>query len=315
MVDNGDGAKPIFMTEIGWSSTNGGPTSCQRGASTGQKPSGVTEQQQADYLNVALQCMDQDSYLTLADWFMLNDMSGGTLDEVNHYGLLATDGSQKPVWNVFHASALQPGIVGTACNPQQILTGGTPSGPPPPENGKTVDVLPVSGIVFVRLPGQTKAVPLTAGLRLPLGTIIDVTHGRITLESEAADGTIQKADFFGGEFIIGQTAGRSLTTLTLHGGSFASCHSSSKGRRRDVVARAAGSRQGRRSLWGSGQGSFRTVGRSASATVRGTQWFTQDSCDGTFIKVAHGIVLVITSVHHQALLLHAPHAHFVRFHT
>jgi hypothetical protein len=309
MVDNGDGAKPIFMTEIGWSSTNGGATSCQRGQSAGQKPSGVTDQQQADYLNLALACMAQDPYVTLADWFMLKDGSGGPVDELDHYGLLAADGSQKPVYSVFHTAATQ-GIGGTACSAQQVPS----SGPAPPQNGENVDVLPVSGIVYVRLPGQPTSVRLTAGRQLPIGTVIDVTHGRITLESQAAGGTIQKADFYGGMFVIGQKKGQSITTLTLRGGAFASCRMISKHRRRDV-ARAAGSRKARRHLWGSGKGHFETVGRSASATVHGTQWLTEDSCDGTLIRVAHGVVLVTTNVHHHSKLVHAPHAYFARLHS
>ena len=36
-----------------------------------------------------------------------------------------------------------------------------------------------------------------------------------------------------------------------------------------------------RQLWGDGKGKFRTKGRYASATVRGTRWLTADRCDGT----------------------------------
>ena len=39
MVANGDGAKPIWMTELGWTTTT---TTCARGMWAGQKPSGVT---------------------------------------------------------------------------------------------------------------------------------------------------------------------------------------------------------------------------------------------------------------------------------
>jgi len=34
-------------------------------------------------------------------------------------------------------------------------------------------------------------------------------------------------------------------------------------------------------LWGSAKGNFRTKGRYASATIRGTIWLIQDRCDGT----------------------------------
>jgi ferric-dicitrate binding protein FerR (iron transport regulator) len=47
-----------------------------------------------------------------------------------------------------------------------------------------------------------------------------------------------------------------------------------------------------RQLWGNGKGNFRTDGRYASATVRGTNWLTADRCDGTQIRVRQGVVQV-----------------------
>jgi ferric-dicitrate binding protein FerR (iron transport regulator) len=47
-----------------------------------------------------------------------------------------------------------------------------------------------------------------------------------------------------------------------------------------------------RSLFGSGHGRFRTQGRFAAATVRGTIWQTEDYCDRTVITVKRGLVAV-----------------------
>ena len=47
-----------------------------------------------------------------------------------------------------------------------------------------------------------------------------------------------------------------------------------------------------RRLWGDGKGNFRTRGRNAAATVRGTKWLTEDRCDSTKITVKRGKVLV-----------------------
>ena len=47
-----------------------------------------------------------------------------------------------------------------------------------------------------------------------------------------------------------------------------------------------------RSLWSSGKGRFRTKGKYASATIRGTKWQTTDQCDGTLTSVLEGSVLV-----------------------
>jgi ferric-dicitrate binding protein FerR (iron transport regulator) len=48
-----------------------------------------------------------------------------------------------------------------------------------------------------------------------------------------------------------------------------------------------------RQLWAQTKGRFRTKGRFASATVRGTKWQTEDLCLATRITVAEGIVAVL----------------------
>jgi ferric-dicitrate binding protein FerR (iron transport regulator) len=47
-----------------------------------------------------------------------------------------------------------------------------------------------------------------------------------------------------------------------------------------------------RRLWGDGKGRFRTRGRHGAATVKGTKWLTQDSCDSTLVRVKRGTVVV-----------------------
>ncbi len=109
MVSHGDGNKQIWMTELGWSSTNGGPTSCTRGQWIGQKPSGVSEANQAAYLTKAYSCLANDPYVGLADWFTLRDTNDQSVDELNHYGLQRVDGSAKPSMNAFKAVAAANG--------------------------------------------------------------------------------------------------------------------------------------------------------------------------------------------------------------
>jgi len=115
MVANGDGGKPIWMSELGWSSTNGGPTSCTRGMWTGQKPSGVSEANQAAYLSKAYACLANDPYVTQAAWFTLRDTTTEPVDELNHYGLLRTDGSPKPAMSAFRAVAAAGGGAAGSC--------------------------------------------------------------------------------------------------------------------------------------------------------------------------------------------------------
>lgn len=115
MVAHGDGNKPIWMTELGWSSTGGGPTSCTRGQWAGQKPSGVTEAAQATYLTKAYSCLANDPYVGLADWFTLRDTTAEPVDELNHYGLLHSDGSAKPALGAFKAVAAAGGGAAGPC--------------------------------------------------------------------------------------------------------------------------------------------------------------------------------------------------------
>jgi len=62
-----------------------------------------------------------------------------------------------------------------------------------------------------------------------------------------------------------------------------------------------------RHLWGDAKGAFRTKGRYASATIRGTKWLTADLCDGTLIRVAKGSVTVRDLVKRRSLVVRARH--------
>jgi len=107
MLANGDD-KPIWMTELGWSTTDGGPTSCVRGESAGRKPSGVDETNQAAFLTRAYQCLANDPYVIAAAWFTLRDVQGQPLSsELGNYGLLRRDGSAKPALGAFGGPAGQ----------------------------------------------------------------------------------------------------------------------------------------------------------------------------------------------------------------
>jgi len=86
MLANGD-EKPIWMTELSWRTTS---NLCPEGAWAGQKPEGVSEEQQATYLYQAYHCLAQDPYVQVALWFPIQD-EGGLLN-----GLIRSNGSHKP---------------------------------------------------------------------------------------------------------------------------------------------------------------------------------------------------------------------------
>jgi hypothetical protein len=189
----------------------------------------------------------------------------------------------------------------TSPPPAPVATTPTASSPPPPVQGVSADVTPVAGTVLVN--GK----PLVAGERIPISATVDATNGTVTLESVSATGTLQRANFAGATFKLGQPAS-GITTLTLKGGHFSVC--STKGTRR--LGSAVAKTTVVRSLWGNGHGEFTTTGRYAAATVRGTIWETQDRCDGTRIFVKQNTVSVVDLVLKKTITLHAGQSYLAK---
>ncbi len=178
-----------------------------------------------------------------------------------------------------------------------------------PQSGQSVGVSPVSGVVRVRRPGSAQFVALRAGETIPIGSTVDTTHGRVRLSSATSRrGGIQTADFYDGAFVVGQHRGHALTTLTLTGGNLHGCAAPA---RRHAMSASARKPTGKptRKLWGNGHGQFTTVGNTASATVRGTIWLTEDLCQGTYIRVTRDAVTVRDFVHHRTVVVRAPHSY------
>ena len=67
-----------------------------------------------------------------------------------------------------------------------------------------------------------------------------------------------------------------------------------------------------RRLFGDGKGSFRTRGRNAAATVRGTRWGVQDRCDGTLVTVQRGRVEVRDLVKRKTVIVRTGHTYLAR---
>jgi hypothetical protein len=175
-------------------------------------------------------------------------------------------------------------VVGTLSNGSGVFVSSVGPAAAEPTTAKFVDASLVSGTVLIQVPGSTKFVQLRKGDVIPVGSIVDATKGRVRITIALPNGTLQSTDFFQGVFKVGQ-AKSGLATMTLRGGSFSKCG-------RSAAVNAAKSKKVIRQLWGSGSGKFRTKGRFASATIRGTTWNTIDRCDGTLIKVTKGSVLV-----------------------
>jgi hypothetical protein len=144
------------------------------------------------------------------------------------------------------------------------------------------------GKVRIKLPGSKRFIELTDPRQVPLGTIFDTTHGRVTLTSAAdSSGGTQHAWFYRGIFKVGQTRGAKPVTDLALAGPKPSCRKA----RRSAHA-AAKKKPKTRRLWGDGSGAFRTTGQFSSATVRGTRWVVIDTCRGTLTQVKVGVVTV-----------------------
>jgi hypothetical protein len=138
----------------------------------------------------------------------------------------------------------------------------------------------------------------------------------MTSAIDLAGGT-KTGTFTGGGFLVTQAkTARPTTQLRLVGGSFAACRRTPTPRHGSRIAsyspRFFTVRVIRR-LWGRDRGGrFRTIGRTASAAVRGTVWLTEDRCDGTLIRVKVGRVLVHDTAHHRNVLVGPGHSYLAR---
>ncbi len=94
MTANGDGAKGVWMTEIGWNTGSRKPRSCRDGAVAGTRAEGVSETTQARFLTLAYRCLAADPAVRVALWFSLQDVGHGA-GYGDHLGLIRTGGKRK----------------------------------------------------------------------------------------------------------------------------------------------------------------------------------------------------------------------------
>ena len=156
MVAQGDSAKTIWVTEMGWT--------------TSALPSGVTEEQQARYLTGAWEQMSCYPWVEVALWYALRNLSwlgDDRIDREAQYGLVRTDFSPKPALAAFGRAARQSTCGSTS----------TPSAPPAPSGAESdlpvgspgrgvIPAVPASGALSATLVrvGRTLQVTGTTGL-------------------------------------------------------------------------------------------------------------------------------------------------------
>jgi hypothetical protein len=235
---------------------------------------------------------------------------------------------------LYHVRLVATNSAGTTLGPDATFTTKADPPPPPPKLGGSFNAEPVKGLVFVEING--KFVPITEVRQIPNGAIINALHGTVVLITAAggngpakvsqaarakrkqpkAKVTTQKGTFGGAVFKVTQDHS-GLATLSLVEGAhfpgaptFASCKTHS-----GKAAVAKVSKRTLQLLHGSdNHGKFRTKGRYAAATVRGTVWSIADRCDGTLTHVTRGTVVVSDLVRHKTITVHAGHSYLALAH-
>jgi hypothetical protein len=188
----------------------------------------------------------------------------------------------------------------SAASPPATASG---AAPPHPVFARTVVLAPAGGTVRVQIAGTHGGfVRLVSPRAVPTGTLVDTTSGTVKLTSAEPTGQTQSGRFFRGIFRVEQARGAGgLVNLVI----------------RDTLTRSAcarGAPAGRSAavnrrvlglLRGTAKGRFRTTGRFAAATVRGTDWGVRDRCDGTLTLVRRGVVVVRDFRLHKSVVVRA----------
>jgi hypothetical protein len=202
---------------------------------------------------------------------------------------------------LYHVRLVAINAAGTTFGPDQTFMTEADPAPPAPVLAKNVDAKPVSGKVFV-LVGKT-LVPLTESDQLRTGAVIDTRLGSVQLTTASTQKHKQQTGTFGGAIFKVTQAHSGLTTLALMENAFSGAPSFASCKAKGAHA-AAVSKKVLQLLHSSAKGKFRTKGRYAAATVRGTKWTIADRCDGTLTHVITDSVVVNDFVRHKTIVLH-----------
>jgi len=250
------------------------------------------------------------------------DFNGAPLTQFpGLYGLDWVNSSQQSLASVSSISGGDAFTVNNFASVSQPAPTPSPASVPKPVLAKSANVERVSGTVLIEVPGSTRFVPLSTLQNIPIGATINATNGSVQVTVALPNGKTQTGIYFGGEFILRQGHnGETIAVLT--GGSFKGCpkppkskkHTSgkqSKDRTGTQLARIARftKKTPVRHLWTNAHGNFTTKGKYGAAAVRGTEWLTQDQCDGTFFRVTRDVITVTSfAVHNRKTTVREGHS-------
>lgn len=165
--------------------------------------------------------------------------------------------------------------------------GGDGEGSRGPVAGENVELESAGGPVLIKQPGEETFARLEEKTEVPIRTQIDASRGTVRITSATANGGTQSGEFSQGAFEVEQDANSSEVTLALRGGDFSKCKTKAARRDRSTV----GGPEVRR-LFVEAEGRFRTRGRFAATSIRGTRFTVVDACFGTLTDVEEGEVQV-----------------------
>jgi outer membrane biosynthesis protein TonB len=158
MTQNGDGDKPIWFTEFGW-------TSHANTSGMANWELGVTPQTQGDYLVRTLKLLKSSyPYVTNAFWYEASDQNTGTTSNIDNYGLLTSSFAPKPAY----AAAQAYLTTQAAPVPAPVVT--TPPAPAPAPAPTTPAPAPTPD------PTTTPAPPAPAPTPTPTPTVAPTKH-------------------------------------------------------------------------------------------------------------------------------------------
>lgn len=178
------------------------------------------------------------------------------------------------------------GPAGQPDESNQIVLGGEPA------KHKRFAIAPTAGRISVNPPGPTGFEPLVEGASVPIGSIVDAREGTAAITTVLDSGRKQTGEFWGERFKVRQPEEEGGLTEVRVRDAVRTCDGKSISAK-DKVVSARKKKRRRSGLWGRDRkGRWRTHGRGSQATTRGTIWFSDERCEGTYTKVVEGSVLV-----------------------
>ena len=226
---------------------------------------------------------------------------------------------------LYHVRLVATNAAGTTDGPDMTFTTHRAPAPGAPGLGKTFNVSS-TGLVLIEVNGVF--IPVTELTKIKNGTIINALHGTLnvttalpavqhaSIAAKKKPKTIktQQGKFGGAVFKVTQARSGLATLALVEGAKFkgAPTYASCKTKKGKAVTAALSAKTLQLLKGKDNHGKFRTKGRYAAATTRGTVWSVADRCDGTLTHVTKDSVTVNDFVRHKTIILRAGHSYLAK---